>query len=179
MSTISSSLRSFQNLPISSRIKAIFTQQPQRPLSPTSCPPSSPLRLLHYILLSLLRHSILEGIETCAPSVYLARSNLRLPISLRKLMQSLKNCTGCSLSLGSSFPVAHWPISSLWSAITFLLRAALLTVPKPLTVWITINCGKFWKTWEYQTTWPASWETYMQVRKQQLELDMEQQTGSK
>ena len=33
--------------------------------------------------------------------------------------------------------------------------------------------------WEYQTTWPASWETYMQVRKQQLELDMEQQTGSR
>jgi len=50
---------------------------------------------------------------------------------------------------------------------------------KPLTVWITINCGKFWKRWEYQTTWPASWETYMQVRKQQLELDMEQQTVSK
>ena len=40
-------------------------------------------------------------------------------------------------------------------------------------------CGKFWKRWEYQTTWPASWENYMQVRKQQLELDMEQQTGSK
>ena len=39
---------------------------------------------------------------------------------------------------------------------------------KPLTVWITINCGKFWKRWEYQTTWPASWETYIQVRKQQL-----------
>ena len=38
---------------------------------------------------------------------------------------------------------------------------------------------KFWKRWEYQTTWPASWETYMQVRKQQLELDMEQQTSSK
>ena len=50
---------------------------------------------------------------------------------------------------------------------------------KPLTVWITINCGKFWKRWEYQTTWPAPWETYMQVRKQQLELDKEQQTGSK
>ena len=49
----------------------------------------------------------------------------------------------------------------------------------PLTVWITINCGKFWKRWEYQTTWPASWETGMQVRKQQLEVDMEQQTGSK
>ena len=46
-------------------------------------------------------------------------------------------------------------------------------------VWITANCGKFWKRWEYQTTWPSSWETGMQVRKQQLELDMEQQTGSK
>ena len=41
------------------------------------------------------------------------------------------------------------------------------------------KCGKFWKRWEYQTTWPASWETYMQVWKQDLELDMEQQTGSR
>ena len=41
------------------------------------------------------------------------------------------------------------------------------------------NCGKFWKRWEYQATWPACWETCMQVRKQQLELDMEQQTASK
>ena len=57
--------------------------------------------------------------------------------------------------------------------------SALLTMPKPLTVWITINCRQFWKRWEYQTTWPASWETYMQLRKQQLELDMEHQTGSK
>ena len=57
--------------------------------------------------------------------------------------------------------------------------SALLTRPKLLTVWITINCGKFWKRWEYQTTWPASWETCMQVRKQQLELDLEQKTGSK
>ena len=57
--------------------------------------------------------------------------------------------------------------------------SALLTMPNPLTVWITTNCGKFWKRWEYQTSWPASWEMCMQVRKQQLELDMEQQTGSK
>ena len=56
---------------------------------------------------------------------------------------------------------------------------ALLTMPKPLTVWITTNCGKFWKRWEYQTTWPASWEICMQIKKQQLELDMEQQNGSK
>ena len=57
--------------------------------------------------------------------------------------------------------------------------SVLLTMLKPLTVWIKINCGKFWKRWEYQTTQPASWEICVQVRKQQLELDMEQQTGSK
>ena len=57
---------------------------------------------------------------------------------------------------------------------------SLLTMPKPLTVWITTNCGKFWKRWEYPTSWPCSWEVCMQsVRKQQLELDMEQQSGSK
>ena len=39
--------------------------------------------------------------------------------------------------------------------------------------------GQFFKRWEYQTTWPASWETCMQIRKQQLELDMEQQIDSK
>ena len=49
--------------------------------------------------------------------------------------------------------------------------SALLTMPKLLTVWITINCGKFWKRWEYQTTWLASWETYMQVRKHRLHMD--------
>ena len=45
-----------------------------------------------------------------------------------------------------------------------------------------VDHNKLWKIlkeMEYQTTWSASWETYMQVRKQQLELDMEQQTGSK
>ena len=57
--------------------------------------------------------------------------------------------------------------------------SALLTMPKPLTVWITINCGKFWKRWEYQTALPASWEICMHIKKQQLGLDMEQQTGSK
>ena len=57
--------------------------------------------------------------------------------------------------------------------------SALLTMPKPLTVWITTNYGKFWKRCEYQTTWPVSWEVCMQVRKQQLEMDMEQHTGSK
>ena len=57
--------------------------------------------------------------------------------------------------------------------------SALLTMTKPLTVSIRTNCGKFFKKWEYQTTSPASLETCMQVEKQQLEKDMEKQTGSK
>ena len=52
-------------------------------------------------------------------------------------------------------------------------------MPKPLIVCITTNCGKFLKRWKYQTTLLASWEICMQVKKQQLEPDMEQRTGSK
>ena len=55
--------------------------------------------------------------------------------------------------------------------------SVLLTMPK--TPWITTNSGKFFKRWDYQSTLPASWEICMQVKKQQLELDMEQQIGSK
>ena len=50
---------------------------------------------------------------------------------------------------------------------------------KPFMAWITTNFGKFLKRQEYQITLPASWEICMQVKKQQLELDMEQQIGSK
>ena len=52
--------------------------------------------------------------------------------------------------------------------------SALWAMPKPFTVWITTNCEKLWKRWEYQTTLPASWEICMQVKKQQLEQDMKQ-----
>ena len=57
--------------------------------------------------------------------------------------------------------------------------SASLTTMKPLTVWITTNCGKFLKRWEYQTTLSVSWETFMQVKKQHLDLDTGQLTGSK
>jgi len=56
---------------------------------------------------------------------------------------------------------------------------ALLTMPKPLTVWITTNYGKFFKKWECHATWNAYWEICIQVKKQQLELNMKQQTDSK
>ena len=57
--------------------------------------------------------------------------------------------------------------------------SASLTMLKPLIVWIKTNCGKFFKRWDYQTTLPASWEICMQIKKEQLEPDMEQCTGSK
>ena len=94
------------------------------------------------------------------------------------------------LSNGS---LPRWSLTNYWGCTPHLILKASQQgrysysrsfiegnpMPKPLTVWITINFGKFWKRWEYQTTWSASWETYMQVRKQQLELDMEQHTSSK
>ena len=76
--------------------------------------------------------------------------------------------------------VGSWDVDDLMqesSRKTFI--SALLTMPKPLTVWIMKNYEKFFKIQEYQTTLPASWEICMQVKKQQLEPDMEQQTGSK
>ena len=57
--------------------------------------------------------------------------------------------------------------------------SASLTMLKSLTLWITANCGKLLERWQYQTTLPAFQETCMQVKKQQLELDTKQQTGSK
>ena len=76
----------------------------------------------------------------------------------------------------SQYLLDHWKSKRVPEKTSI---STLSTMPKSLTVWITINCGKFWKRWGYQTTWPASWETCMQIRKQQLELDMKQQTGSK
>ena len=76
--------------------------------------------------------------------------------------------------------VGSWDVDDLMqesSRKTFI--SALLTTPKPLTVWIMKKYEKFFKIREYQTTLPASWEICMQVKKQQLEPDMEQQTGSK
>ena len=69
--------------------------------------------------------------------------------------------------------------SKKWECSRKTSTSALLTNPKPLTVWITTNCGKFFKRWEYQTTWPASWEVCMQVKRQQLKLGKEQQSGPK
>ena len=72
-------------------------------------------------------------------------------------------------------PLDHWKSKSVPEEYLLLLywlcHSLWLCGPQ--------QTGKFWKRWEYQTTWPASWEICMQVRKQELEEDMEQQTVSK
>ena len=82
---------------------------------------------------------------------------------------------------GTRYQIAtiHWITEKEREFQKKMSTSALLTMPKPLTVWIMMNCGKFFKRGEYQTTWAASWEICVQVRKQQLEPDMKQETGSK
>ena len=75
-------------------------------------------------------------------------------------------------------PTSIWSLTKLESSRK-TSSSALLSMSKLLTLWITISCGKFWKTWEHQTTWLGSREICMQVKKQQLEPDWEEQTGSK
>ena len=91
---------------------------------------------------------------------------------IKKAREFQKNIYFCFIDYAKAFDcVDH---SKVWK-----LSHMTMHMPKPLTVWITTNCEKFFKRWEYQTTWPASREICIHVRKQQLELDMEQQTGSK
>ena len=105
--------------------------------------------------------------------------------TLQTRLQQYGNCelpdvqSGFRKGRGARFQIAsiHWVIKRQESSRK-TSASALLTVPKTLTGWITTNCGKFFKRWEYQTTWSVSWEISMHVRKQQLELYMELQTGS-
>ena len=69
--------------------------------------------------------------------------------------------------------VSH--LTAIWQNINF----CFIDYTKAFDCVDHTNCGKFWKKWEYQTTWPASWKVCIQVKKQQLELDMKQHTGSK
>ena len=72
-----------------------------------------------------------------------------------------------------------WIIKKKNKGIKKNIYFCIINYAKYLTRWIITNCGKFLKRWEYQTTLPVFWETCKQDKKQQLDLDMEQQTGSK
>ena len=105
-------------------------------------------------------------------------------VMLKILQARLQQCMNCELpdvqagfrkGRGTRDQIANicWIIEEQESSRK-ISTSALLIMPKPLTIWIMTNGGKFFKRWEYQTTLPASWEICMQVKKQQLELDMEQ-----
>ena len=121
----------------------------------------------------------------CKTTLISPASKLMLKILQVKLQQYV-NCeildvqAGFRKGRGSRDQIANirWIIEKQESSRKTSI-SALLTMPKPFIVWITTNCGKFCKRWGYQATWPASRETCMQVKKQQLEPDMEQQTDSK
>ena len=99
--------------------------------------------------------------------------NWELPDVLWKSTSVFRKGSG-NIKLPSS--VRSWKMQENFRKAS---TSASLTALKPLTVWITTNCGKLFKRWEYQNTLPASLEICMLVKKQQLELDMEQWTGSK
>ena len=85
---------------------------------------------------------------------------------------------GCYLMLKINETASH---EKTWRNLKCIFLTLLLLYWLCQSLWQcgSQQTGKFFKRWEYQTTWPASWEICMQVKKQQLELDMEQQTSSK
>ena len=104
----------------------------------------------------------------------------RLSLSCRKPKKTKRAKIYFSLSWihsntgGLTFMIRSYLLVKVWNSRETSTSASL-TMLKPLTVWITTNCGKFLKRWEYQTAILVSWET-MWVKKQQLEPDMEQLT---
>ena len=113
-------------------------------------------------------------------------------IFLPQKMSTFSVLKGCGLTCRSVLTKpTRYPIETEIKLSTFIgswrklgnyrkkSSSASLIMWKPLTVWITTNCKKFLKRWKYQTPLLASWEICVQVKKQQLELDMERQTGSK
>ena len=121
----------------------------------------------------------------CTIALISHTSKIMLKIIQPRLQQDV-NCelpdvqAGFRKGRGTKDQIAniHWIIKKQENSRE-ISTSTLLTIPKPLTMWITTNYVKFFKRWEYQTTSPVSWEICMQVKKQQLELDMEQQTSSK
>ena len=107
------------------------------------------------------------------------RRLLRVPWTTRRSNQSIVKEINPEYSLAGLMLKLKLQYLATWCEADSLGKNLLLESQKFLTVWVIKNCGKFLKRWEYQTTSPTSWEICMQVKKQQLEPDVEQQTGSK
>ena len=126
---------------------------------------------------------ITHWIQDLLPYIIWQVDKIKIVAEIMAKIQSQHHTRGKAEEPETKLPTSKLPTSAGSSKKQESSRktsiSALLTMPKLLTVWITINCGKFFKRWEYQTTIPASWEICMLVKKQQVELDMEQETGSK
>ena len=119
----------------------------------------------------------------CTIAIISHTSKVMLKILQSRLQQYISmNCQMLKLDLEEEEPEVKLPTSigsKKKQESSRKTSTSSLTMPKPSTVWNTSNCGKFFKRWECQTSWPASRESCIQVNKQQLKLDMEQQTSSK
>ena len=126
----------------------------------------------------LIIHEFINNYYTVEEKILMALKITILVIILTTTISNIQ--AGFRKGRGTRDQIANicWTIKKQESSRETSI-SALLSMPKPLTVWITTNYGKFWKRWAYPTTCPASWEICMQVRKQQLEMDKEKQTGSK
>ena len=114
-----------------------------------------------------------ECSKYCTIALTSCASKVTLKILQASLQQYMKQelldvQTGFITGRGTRTQLANirWIIKKKQESSRKTSISALLTLPKLLTVWVKTNCGKFWKRWEYQTTWPASWEICMQVKKQ-------------
>ena len=132
------------------------------------------------------RKAMPKNTQTTCPIALISHNSKVMLKILQGRLQQYVNCEPPDVQAGlrkGEEPEIKLPTSGgswkKWESSRETSISALLTTPKPLTLWITTNCGRVFRRWEYQTTWPASWEICMQVRKHKLELDMEQQTGSK
>ena len=130
------------------------------------------------------RGNVKECSDYCTITLISHASKVMLKILLARLQQYLNRelpdvQVGFRKGRGTRVQIAniHWIIQKARVPEKHLLLFYWLCQ----SFWLcgSQQTGEFLKRWEYQTTWPAFWEICMQVKKQQLELDMEQQTGSK
>ena len=133
--------------------------------------PSSGHRLEKLFLFHFQRKAMLKNIQTTTQLHISSASKVMLKILQSRLQQYMNwklpvILAWCSKSRGARDQIANicWIIERTSSRKTSV--SALLTMSKPLTVWITTSFGKFLKRWEYQITLIISWENCMQVKKQ-------------
>ena len=139
--------------------KGQFSFQSQRKAMPNNVQTTAQLHSSHMLA---KKHSILQ-----------ATLNSKWTENFRMFKQDLEKAEEQEIKLPTSVGLSKKRECSIKTSIS-----ALLTMPKSLTVWIITNCWKFFKRWEYQTTWPASEKSVCRSRSNRTELDMEQ-TGSK